>query len=197
MTTEFNLLRKRVNEIIQNFSDLIDTYPKEINTKNQDLIKSFILLCHAELENYFETICIKIISKSKALYDDKSIVTKPLFSLSIMSEKNFDEKNKNFTTNQARLDKLYSNYFANIKNNNGIKEENLKKILPHIGIDMDSVDDVLLSQLTAYGVKRGQTAHSTKKVIRGFKDEVASIDSLLKNLEDLDKKFKNLYEQDK
>ncbi len=192
MTKEFKLLRKRIIEIISNFSNLIEKYPKEINNKNQDLIKSFILLCHAEVENYFESVCIKIISKSKAMYDDKKIVTKPLLSLSVMSDKTFEEKDKNFSTSQQRLDKLYSNYFATIKNNNGIKEDNLKKFLPHIGIDMESVDDVLLSQLTAYGEKRGQTAHTTKRTIRRFKDEITSINSLVDGLEDLDKKFNNL-----
>lgn len=192
MTKDFKLLRKRIIEIISNFSNLIEKYPKEINNKNQDLIKSFILLCHAELESYFENICIKIISKNKASFDNNNIVTKPLLALSLMSGRTFKEEDKTLQTAKERLDKLYTNYFATIKNNNGIKEKNLKNILPHIGIEMNSIDSILLSQLTAFGEKRGHTAHNAQKVIRRFNDEITSINNIIVGLEDLDKKFKEL-----
>lgn len=109
-----------------------------------------------------------------------------------MSDRTFKEEDKTLQTAKERLDKLYTNYFATIKNNNGIKEKNLKNILPHIGIEMNSIDSILLSQLTAFGEKRGHTAHNAQKVIRRFNDEISSINNIIVGLEDLDKKFKEL-----
>lgn len=65
MTKDFKLLRKRIIEIISNFSNLIEKYPKEINNKNQDLIKSFILLCHAEQKVILKIFASKLSQKTK------------------------------------------------------------------------------------------------------------------------------------
>lgn len=191
MTKEYIKLKKRIEEIKENFSFFIEPYPKEINNKNQDLIKSFILLCHTELENYFENICIRIISNSKATYDKNQKLFPSLLSLSLMSDRNFNDNEQDFTTPKSRLNKLYTNYFATINNNNGIKEKDLRKLLPIIGIEMTTIDDTLLSQLNAFGTKRGQTAHTTKKQIRRFKEEVETVDNLIVALEELDKIFEN------
>lgn len=192
MTKEFKELKRRIDEIKANFSFFIEKYPQEINSRNQDLIKSFILLCHTELENYFENICKRIISHSKAIYDRSvengklAFVLPSLLNLSLMSERQFCENDQSHNTAKSRLEKLYTNYFATISNNNGIKEKDLKKLLPIIGIDMTIVDDTLWSQLDAYGTKRGQIAHTTKKQIRRFREEIDSINNIILALEELD-----------
>lgn len=195
MTEEYKVLNARINEIIANFALFVEVDPQEFDSKNQDLIKSFILLCHTELENYFENICKGIISRSKAQYDDsiengkEAVVLPSLLSLALMSERQFNENDQTFNTVKSRIDKLYTNFFATVSNNNGIKEKDLKKLLPIIGVDMSLVDDTLWSQLDAYGTKRGQIAHTTQKQVRRFEEEKNSINNIIKTLEELDKLF--------
>lgn len=192
MTKEYKVLKKRIDEIEKNILKLLKSCKTNTSSSYQDLVKSYILLVHAELENYIETICQGIISKSKALYDSKQRITKPILSLATMSEKIFKEEDQQYNTTKKRLDKLFSNYNATLANNNGIKEKDLDKLLPIIGIEMEEVDDTLLSQLNAFGKTRGQIAHKTTKVIRDFKNEQEVVEALLTNLLDLDEKFEKL-----
>lgn len=178
--------------IKSNFSSYVATCQEEDDIKTQDLIKSFILLCHAEFENYFESICKRIIANSKATYDKNNILLPSLLSLSLMSVRNFDKKDRNYPTTKSRLDKLYSNYIATIQNNNGIKEENLSNLLPMIGIDMSTIDATFLAQLTAFGRKRGQVAHSVSNSVLSFKNECRDIDYIISELKELDEVFENI-----
>lgn len=192
MTKEYKVLKKRIDEIGENILEFLKSCKTNTSSSYQDLIKSYILLVHAELENYIETICQGIISKSKELYDSKQRITKPILSLATMSEKIFKEEDQQYNTTKKRLDKLFSNYNATLANNNGIKEKDLDKLLPIIGIEMEEVDDTLLSQLNAFGKTRGQIAHKTTKVIRDFKNEQKVVEALLTSLLDLDEKFDKL-----
>ena len=181
MTKEYKVLKKRIDEIEENILKLLKSCKTNTSSSYQDLVKSYILLVHAELENYIETICQGIIR-----------ITKPILSLATMSEKIFKEEDQQYNTTKKRLDKLFSNYNATLANNNGIKEKDLDKLLPTIGIEMEEVDDTLLSQLNAFGKTRGQIAHKTTKVIRDFKNEQEVVEALLTNLLNLDEKFEKL-----
>lgn len=193
MTKEYKNLLSRIKKIKKNFSKIINL-KNEFSERNQDWIKSFILLCHSELENYFESICLTIISKCKEKYDTKLIIEQPLFSLVVMSNKNFKENDNTHNTVVNRLNSIYSIYNESIRNNHGIKEENIEKILPPIGItleEINNIDNTLLSQLTSYGRKRGACAHTTQKTFWRIADEVVSIDNIVNSIEKLDLKFYN------
>lgn len=192
MTKEYKLLKNRLTEIADEFKTLLNPFKRKNNKIYQDLVKSYILLCHAEFENYLEEECKQIIAKSKSKYDSSGIVTKPLLALSAMSNKIFEEKDKQYETIDSRISKFYSNYFAALEANNGIKRKDLKNLLPHIGIDYDSLDETLLSQLDTFGNTRGQVAHKTTKIIRDFNSEQQVINALLTSLLDLDEKFEKL-----
>lgn len=192
MTKEYKSLKNRLNQINNEFNSLLIPYKRKNSNIYQDLVKSYILLCHAEFENYIEERCKVIVSRSKSKFDTTGIVTKSLLSLSTMSSKVFEEKDKQYQTLASRIDKFYSNYFAAIEANNGIKRKDLKNLLPHIGIDYETIDETLLSQLDSFGTTRGQVAHKTIREVRDFKDVQQIVQSLLKSLTDLDIRFENL-----
>lgn len=132
--------------------------------KESDLIRSYILLSHAEIESYFEDVAIS--KAQKSLLNWKNNRTKSNCLLSIMSfcsdELNW-EKAKKIKKEKLdyRVNRVVGFFIEKLSNNHGIKSENIKGILLPIGIEIDQIDDTWLSTMDSFGAQRGLIAHST------------------------------------
>ncbi len=189
MTKEYEYLQSRLSSISISFDSLIPKDPLEqADEKAQNIIKSYILLCHAEFEKYFEDIAWNIIKKAKDEFDANQQTSIPLLHLSLMLKKDF---NNNETANE-RLDKLFSNFRALIEGNHGIKKTNINDMFAPLGIPISIMSDTYVESLEAFGKKRGQIAHNVKEsiiTIYNFSDEKAMINRLFtETLEEVDKR---------
>lgn len=179
MTKEFQHLENRIKEINLTFDTLLSSVdPLDQGVpKYQDIIKSYILLCHAEFEQYFEDVSKSVITQSMELYNTKQEIAKPLLYLVLMSDKSFSKDSEkssnedkpinysNIVLPENRLKKIYSNYHSLLSQNHGIKKDNLFKMLTPIGVDILSLPETYIDQMESFGKKRGAIAHNGVQAI--------------------------------
>ncbi|MHA8106296.1 HEPN domain-containing protein [Aquirufa sp. 5-AUSEE-100C1] len=135
--------------------------------KESDMIRSYVLLSHAEIESYFEDIADSKVRK--ALSEWMSKRTKSNCLLAIMSycteEINWNNLKK---TDKDKLDYRISlvtrHYLNKLIGNHGIKSTNLLSILLPIGIESSEIDPSWLNTMDNFGSKRGQFAHTSSSV---------------------------------
>lgn len=138
MSTAFNRLQTRIIQIGNDYQTIIDPNPlNQSDDKNQDLIRSYILLCHAEFEYYFEQIANETINNLISSIEKIKIAK---------SKKNI-------------IKILLINNQKTINTNNGIKIENLEKMYKPLSIDLNSIDPIYKSKLGCFSSKRGEIAH--------------------------------------
>ena len=121
------------------------------------------MLCHAELEDYFESVAKMIIDEGKRVWDSKKIANYNLASLLIRGE-HADKSNLDSGTLLFKVLDLYNSVLTK---NHGVKAENIHKMFWPLGYSNDDFDSALLSQLDSFGTLRGSIAHlSAKKAVQ-------------------------------
>lgn len=166
--------------------------------KESDMIRSYVILTHAEIESYFEDIADSKIRKALSNWINNR--TKSNCLLSVMSfcseEINWDKEKKSDKEKlEFRIYRVANHYRNKLKNNNGIKSANLFNILLPVGIESQDIDPTWLSTMDNFGSKRGQFAHTSssvqsqidlvteKNIINNsILPEIGNIDILVKNL---------------
>lgn len=174
MTNEYLELLHRIEEISSNFSSLLDNDPTmQSDRKSQDIIRGYIMLCHAEFEKYFESIVRVAINKVKVVVNNNATI--------------FNENNT------ITLNNLLITIVEKIEANNGIKIDNLKKIFAPVGFDTAQIDDVYISKISEFAKKRGEIAHNGRPLLcslLSFSQEKNNINWLVKETEnEIDKYF--------
>lgn len=168
-------------------------------TKNEsDLIRSYVLLCHAEIESYFEDIAESTVKK--ALHNWKENRKKSNCLLSIMAfcvdEINWEKADKsNKEKISYRVNKVTNHFLNKLDSNHGIKSQNICSILLPIGIESDELDQTWLNTMDNFGSKRGKFAHMSSRVQAqidlvteknninsSILPEISSIDIMVKSL---------------
>ncbi|MFC3158783.1 hypothetical protein SAMN05443633_11528 [Chryseobacterium arachidis] len=134
--------------------------------KEQDLIKSFILLSHAEIEAFIEDIAKEKIQNSIRLWNsgrNKSHCLKSVLAF-IGHEINFDN-DSNSKQLSYRINKIVVHYLnAVIDKNHGVKESNILKVLLPLGIELSQIDTTWLNTMDSFGATRGLFAHASNRV---------------------------------
>lgn len=161
--------------------------------KEEDNIRAYLLLVHAELEDYFETI-----SRDKAKnalnkwLSNNKYNSQILLSLSCFVEQT--QRIKQQQTVEDKLRQIVGVFCETIKNNNGIKEKNIKELLLPIGIKNTDLNTTWLNTLNSFGSKRGEFAHTaaTVSIVPNHNDIKRDVQNILIELKDLDKIIKTL-----
>lgn len=178
-SNEYELLQRRIETLKENFgfhqSSLIMQNPaEELTPKHEDMLRGLILLCHAEFENYFESVAIKLIDNAELVFNNSDITDNNLISLSKKA------------INELR---------EIIKGNNGIKKDSIKKMFTPLGYSIsDDFDGLLITDLDSFGTKRGAIAHtstigtnrqldkmSTMSTIRKILDAIEDFENVIKS----------------
>lgn len=134
--------------------------------KESDLIKSYVLLAHAEIESYFEDFASEIVNSSmKAWIESRKrsnclLSVMSFCSVDINWEKKKDEKNKL----EIRIRCTVKHYNEILKNNHGVKSKNILNMLLPIGVEESQIDQTWLTIMDEFGKKRGSFAHSSYMV---------------------------------
>lgn len=145
-----------------------------------DQVRAFIVLSHAEVEEYIEAMCIDILQRAEArwisagfagaciaalmLYNDKQ--TKPPKSLALQAQKDtVDEIVKSAFQKHRRLAE---------RDNHGVKETNLLRLLLPIGFKESDFDGIWLGVMNSFGANRGMVAHQSASRIHNPPDPTIS-----------------------
>lgn len=157
--------------------------------KEQDNIRAYLLLVHAELESYFEGISEE---KAKTAFNKWKINrTKSNVLLSLVS---FHDHNINEPDIEIRVNKALSTFIYNLRHNHGIKGSNILSMLLPVGLENSEIDATWLHTITAFGTSRGEIAHTSAKVQQPLDPATlkTTIEQIMREIKTIDEKLKKI-----
>jgi len=182
-------------------------YEREDMTKT----RAYRVLVHAEIEAYMEDRSRDTALAAVSAWKDKNQVSKTLLALIAFSGRTMEKPPDSMSPEQPsqvaqwdekvkltkRIDLAMNDFYFVLNSNNGIKEENLVRLLLPIGVDCDELDTVLVADLNSYGVSRGLVAHQRFESYRTTeqldpKEELKKVMSLVKSMASIDRVFEQL-----
>ncbi len=125
---------------------------------------AYTIFCHAEFESFLEGWALTITDFADKNWKTKRS-TRPLTHLCT-----FHEGRKELSSVPPKdvwsevIAKVINQHRYVIGQNHGIKESNICKLFSPIGFDVRKIDTVLLGDLTAFGVIRGDHAHQSHRL---------------------------------
>lgn len=189
-TKEYKYLLTRIRRLEKNFD--FQQNSRGISHKQEDHLKGFRLLCHAEFEDYFESIALRIFDESVDVWKKKNIANFQIASFFVEHER--IESSDNTLTKSFQIIQYYKKNI--IDTNHGIKEQNIKKMYAPLGFEMKDFDPILFAELDSFGKDRGESAHSSEKhtSVQLDKDtEFARVERLLGLIENFEQVIRNKY----
>jgi len=169
-----------------------NTNPLKIYTSRQLLLfRSFRLLIHAEIEHFIEELGVGVVRKANQIWISNTKSTKTLLALLAFMDYKLD---KNATSLNDRVEKAVTEYFNLISKNNGIKEDNVLKILLPLGLDKSLISQTWLSTMNSYGQNRGDVAHKSFKAMIPIDpvSEINNIRNILAEIKLLDENLRKV-----
>jgi hypothetical protein len=165
---EFVELNKNIKIIEKNLLPkikLTGTYTE----REKNLVRGYLLLAHAEIESYFEEIANNVVlsahSKWEKTKKPSHIITSLIAYLGCKSQEVPESIND---TSRALIEKRVKEsldlYVKYLKQNHGIKQKNILRILLPLGIPLNEIDSAWLLEMDTFGDDRGEIAHHSIKV---------------------------------
>lgn len=157
-TRRYTQLSKRISKIEISYLPAINP-TGNYSAKQQDDLRAYLLLVHAEIESYFEEISeskVRSAFNNWRLHRTKSNVLIALAS--------FCDGTVSDLSLEVRVNKALTFYIAKLRHNHGIKEKNLLDMLLPIGLEHSDIDATWLSTMNSFGSSRGMVAHSAAMV---------------------------------
>jgi hypothetical protein len=156
--------------------DSLGQYPRPRLT--QARTRAFLVLSHAELESFFEQWAKELARKSEEIWKNNKRMTQPLAALMATTENHVVVNDKQTLAPQdmitAQVDQFvrqrYEAYYKIIKDNHGIKEINLMRLLTPLGIPGSVFGSTLLPSLNSFGSSRGLHGHNSVRFIQSVLD---------------------------
>jgi hypothetical protein len=192
-SARFKKLQRRIDQL------KIRLIPKtrpagNYTAREQDLIRAYRLLSHAEFESYLEDRALEIATKalhSFVVRGKTGHALAAMMSFSPLSPQsppgNLNTSNIDLPTN--RVHRVVSQYKLSVSHaNHGIKESNIISMLFPIGFIDSELDVTLLATLSSYGGNRGSTAHQSAhtQIPIDPVSEVVTVDWITEELKKLD-----------
>ncbi|MFP5194105.1 HEPN domain-containing protein [Alcaligenes faecalis] len=202
-SSRFQEMESRLTELRRNMLPDEFSPTGDYTDKDLDLARGYRLLVHAEIESYLEDIAKDTIIESIRNWDNnqKPSLTLISFLAAYHSGWNIDEGIENeeiikLAKNRPKIKDSVKEaincaqrqYIQYIKDNHGVKENNIKKLILPLGIQMDEIDGTWLATINSFGTNRGETAHNSKRATGQInpKDEYKTTQDLLDGLRNLD-----------
>jgi hypothetical protein len=142
----------------------IPANPETKPTEYEFEVKSYCILSHAALEEYFESVALAIMHESINLFYSKKL-TYPLLAmlsysnqrLTIDDNEDHAEK-KSFDHMRELLEKFKEQFSIEVHNNNGISPKHLRKILTPMFVNIIE-DPNIKNSLKQLSKERGSYSH--------------------------------------
>lgn len=155
-----------------------------ITPTQEDKLRGVIALCHAEIEDYLETIALTLFKDSISKWQAKKYANYNLSSFFIRGQK--PDKNLDLGSMVFEMKRIYE---KKVEDNHGINQENIHKLFYPLGYENDDFSPAFLSQLDSFGGQRGRIVHTSAKkasVALDQKTVLDMIDDIVKALEDFE-----------
>lgn len=192
LSTEYKNLKKQLDILKKGFMDFPDA--ESLSLDNQNKLRAFTVLSHAEFEHYFESVAQVCFDYGKELWKKENKIHPILLNIILFSGETFSGKWAMGTPQKMIDERVCSAFQTVIDKNHGIKEENILKLFVPLGIRMSNFDTAWLSTISSYGTKRGSIAHKSCSVIHALygPDLTSNIKAILAGIRLLDRKVQKL-----
>ena len=158
-----------------------------------DRARGFLLVAHAEIESFIEDRARDTAKTSVDMWRSKRKTTTALASL--LTYMFLEECEPRWKNIDQRIGYAHNKFNVSVRDNNGVKIDNLRKLLMPVGQDIEALDPLFLSEIDNFGESRGAAAHasnwqSTGRTVFDPKLECDRVfDKLLPHLKSLDEKL--------
>ena len=182
-------------------------YKEEVITRTV----AYRVLTHAEIEEYLEDRSRDIALRAVKAWKERSKASKTLLALIAFSGMTMEKPPSSMSPEQPsqagqwdekiklskKIDLAMNVFHSVLNNNNGIKEENILRLLLPIAVDCGQLDTVLVADLNSYGFSRGLVAHKGLGSYRTTeqidpKEELKKVTSLVEGIGSIDEIFEQL-----
>lgn len=200
-------LRQLRRQLLPRHFDPTGTYPERVIARS----RGYRVLAHAEIEHFIEQRAQEVVLHALKTWNSTGAVRVTHVSLIAFCGRAADvppatlipvdpsAKKKHFEQLhlKERLKNAASAFFTALKENHGIKEINLLRLLLPIGLNPDEIDPTWLAIMNSFGERRGEAAHSSGNVgtVKHPPDPKSEFDlvvQVLKGLRDIDKLLNEL-----
>ena len=172
---------------------------------------AYRVLSYAEIESYLETRALETALSAIKAWKDKRKLSKILLGLLAFSGQEIESPPNAVDLSQPtqspswedkiqlsnRIESAMNVFSYAVRNNHGIKETNMHRLLLPIGIEFHELDPVLIADLNSFAEERGETAHLSSRIYRTRqqidpKEELARVKSIISRLINIDKAIAKL-----
>ncbi|GAB1157114.1 hypothetical protein YWY31_31390 [Paenibacillus illinoisensis] len=185
LSKRYRDLERRISELKKH---LVEEFEggniSDLTKKQMDLARGFRVLCHAEIEAYFEDRATEMLTKAREKWNDKKRVNITIAALFANYERIETMAPLDTKINQVCV----SFERERIRKNHGIKEDNLFKLFIPLGFEKDDFDSTWLATINSYGKDRGNTAHTAAKTQQpiDLQTEISTLDIIVNGIKDFD-----------
>jgi hypothetical protein len=197
----FRELERNINKIGNFFLPKIKV-TGEYSEKEINSVRGYRLLVHAEIESYFEDVAENLAKKTLTNWEKTKNPSHVVSSiLAFMNSKEskqdipetFDDLQRSFI--EDRVTTSIASYISILKQNNGIKQKDLLKILLPLGIAITEIDSTWLTEMDSFGKERGDVAHKSigaQIPLDPASEQQKIHDNILPEIQHLDSKIRKL-----
>lgn len=162
---------------------------------------SFRIMVHAEIEAYLEDRSHEVLNAAWTHWKATRVPSETVICLLGYSDVTLKlppdslgggQNKLSYESIETPLQKAYSVWLTNSRENHGIKEANVLALVLPLGIEHTKLDTTLLNDLSSYGSARGLVAHTSNYTITQYADprnEFNTATKLATALEKLDELF--------
>lgn len=163
----------------------------DYSEEDKDRIHGYLLLAHAEIENFVEKLALFAADQAKrksSATQCAPIISRLIFFKSIQSKDKIDAATEDTMTSACAF------FTKIIERNNGIKSGNILQIFMPLGLTHGDLDPVLMANLDAFGILRGDIAHTAARLRQGSSpsSERLKVTNLLRDLAHFDQSVRGL-----
>ncbi|MFN1186864.1 HEPN domain-containing protein [[Kitasatospora] papulosa] len=176
-TLRYKQLRSRVDRLERLFLPPLSPVGS-YSADEYDKVRAFIVLCHAEVEAYIETMALDVLRKAEDRWKSSSIAGSCIASLMLFNDKQVSPPKKlskqspEESTDVVIKTAIRKHREYAQRDNHGIKETNLLRLLLPIGFQESDFDSMStwLGTMNSFGVSRGLVAHQSANRVQNPPD---------------------------
>lgn len=186
-------IRRLRNHLLPREFDPTGTYTE----RQIDRASAFRVLAHAEIEWYLEEIAVETANRAFDNWQVGGTVTVTLLAMIAYTEGTLglpptarhSEGGSNLDQRIERAKNRFNSYAKG--NNNGIREENILRLLLPVGISETDIDETWLATTNSFGQRRGDIAHTSNQVYTppNPEDELNTVNLIVDGLRDIDSRL--------
>lgn len=175
-SARFREFQRRLTELRGNLLPAKFSATGTYSARELDRARGFRLLAHAEIEAFLEDVTFEAARTSVSNWSHTRQTNDTLFCLMVHYHHGFAIDDLEATpfpdTSRPKVKEAIKEvvtvalkqYRAIHDNNNGVKEENLLRLILPIGIRKDDLDPLWITNLNEFGKQRGDVAHRAVRV---------------------------------